>query len=73
MGDVIQVLDTFSVERRDRHDGKKHTFEICLIYPDYFDRDNTIIKCKNEDKMNELYEEMIVNVMVLAGVDHEDS
>lgn len=59
MGDVIQLLDSFSIERRDRHNGKKHTFELCVVYPDYMDKDNHILKCKNEKDMNEKYTEMI--------------
>ena len=72
MGDVIQLLDSFSIERRDRHNGKKHTFELCIIYPDYMDKDNYIIKCKNEDSMNDLYL-MMINKVHDVVVHYEDS
>jgi hypothetical protein len=72
MGDVIQLLDSFTIERRDRHDGRKHTFELCIIYPDYMEEDNYIVKCKNENDMRELYS-LIINAVHEAVGQYESS
>jgi hypothetical protein len=62
MGDVIQDLDEIEVHRCDRHDGKKHTFELCIIYPEYMGKNNYIVKCKNENAMNEVYTAIIEGI-----------
>lgn len=53
MGDVIQVLETVSVNTQVRHDGKSFQHEICIIYPDYLDRENKIKNYGCEEEMNE--------------------
>lgn len=62
MGDVIQVLDEITVSRCDRHDGKKHTYELCLVYPEYVDEPNEIVKFKTENMMNEAYMNIIEKI-----------
>jgi hypothetical protein len=63
MGDVIQVLDEFTIQRCDRHNGKKHIFELCVIYPDYFDHDNEIVVFEDEESMNTVYTQLIEDVI----------
>ena len=52
MGDVIQLLETVSVNTQVRHDGKAFQYEICIVYPDYLERDNRIKKYMHESTMN---------------------
>lgn len=45
MGDLIEVMDTVSVNvQRRMSDGKPDQFELCIIYPEVLDRDNRIKK-----------------------------
>jgi len=45
MGDLIEVMDTVSVNVQRRiSDGKPDQFELCIIYPEVLDRDNRIKK-----------------------------
>lgn len=47
MGDLIEVMDTVSVNiQRRMSDGKPDQFELCIIYPEVLQKDNRIKKCK---------------------------
>jgi hypothetical protein len=74
MGDVIQVLDTFTVERRIRISGGKpeHT-ELCIIFPEYMDHENLIISYtpENDESANEDFTTMFQSVLDVT--DYDDS
>lgn len=41
MGDLIEVMDTVSVNiQRRMSDGKPDQFELCIIYPEIMQKDN---------------------------------
>lgn len=45
MGDLIEVMDTVSVNvQRRMSDGKPDQFELCIIYPEILQKDNRIKK-----------------------------
>lgn len=45
MGDLIEVMDTVSVNvQRRMSDGKPDQFEVCIIYPEVMQKDNRIKK-----------------------------
>ena len=47
MGDVIEVMDTVSVNiQRRMSDGNPDRIELCLIYPEVLEKDNRIKKCQ---------------------------
>lgn len=47
MGDLIEVMDTVSVNIQRRiSDDKPDQFELCIIYPELLERDNRIKKYK---------------------------
>ncbi len=49
MGDLIEVKDQFTIHlQRRMRDGKPDQIELCIIYPDCLDHDNTIVWYKDE-------------------------
>jgi len=52
MGDIIQVLETVSVNTQIRNNGKSDQYEVCIVYPDFLHRDNRIKKYRMESTMN---------------------
>lgn len=50
MGDIIEVKDEFTIQlqRRIRH-GKPDQIELCIIYPECAERNNTIVDYKSEE------------------------
>jgi hypothetical protein len=49
MGDLIEVKDQFTIQLQRRiRDGKPDQNELCIIYPDCLDHDNTIVWYKDE-------------------------
>ena len=74
MGDFIQVLDEFTVQRRERaSDGKKNHLELCIIFPEYMDHENLIVSYTpgNDEAANEDYTKMLL--AVLDVTDYDDS
>lgn len=66
MGDIIEVLDEFTVQRRIRtREGKPKHMELCIIFPDYMDHDNLIVSYtpENDETANEDYVDMLEAVI----------
>jgi hypothetical protein len=54
-GDVIEIMDSVTIERCTRSNGVNRIYELCLIYPDYMGFDNDIFHYKDESTMNKDY------------------
>lgn len=63
MGDVIQLLDSITIEMHLRDDGKRKHHEICIIYPEYMNHDNDVIEYKNEEIRNNIFTRVISHAM----------
>jgi hypothetical protein len=49
MGDLIEVKEEFTIQlQRRMRDGKADSFELCFMYPECMDHDNTIVQYKDE-------------------------
>ena len=49
MGDLIEIIDTFTIQLQKRvSDRKPDAFELCIIYPEYMDQDNVTVWYKHE-------------------------
>lgn len=49
MGDLIEVKEQFTIQLQCRkRDGKPDKIELCIIYPDCMDHDNTIVWYRDE-------------------------
>lgn len=64
MGALIEVKETFTIQfQRRMREGKPDQFELCIIYPDCLEHDNTIVAYKYEKDAYQDFENAINDVL----------
>lgn len=63
MGDVIHLLNEITIHHQKRCTDNGSVYEMVLIYPDYCDMDNLVVKIgKSEPESNEILDTLLMEI-----------